>query len=337
MKVKLKDIAEATGFSINTVSHALRDRPDIPEATRERIKRTAEEMGYIRNAHASSFRSGKTSTISVILPDITNPHFTIVFREIEKCFREVGMTPLFINTNENAGEELNAVRHAIEQNSAGVILCPTQQKRDSIELLKKSAIPYVLIGRRFEEGEGSDYVVCDDTEGAACATESLIGLGHERIAFIGAGSVISSARERLSGYKSALEKAGIPYSDRYVYDTDPKNTADTEKLQDFLLSIPDVTAIVAFSDSLAYRVIRGLRSLGKRVPEDVSVIGFDNVCSDYIFPTMLSSVSVSKKNMAKEASGLLLERISCPAGKRRQIILPTRLFSRETTAPARKS
>ena len=332
MKVKLKDIAEATGFSVNTVSHALRDRPDIPESTREKIKLAAKEMGYIKNAHASSFRSGKTSTISVILPDITNPHFTIVFREIEEYFRGVGMTPMFINTNENAEEELNAVRHAIEQNSAGVIICPTQDNKDSLRLLEKSSIPYVLIGRRFPEEKGSDYVVCDDTEGAACATESLILSGHKKIAFVGAGELISSGRERLLGYKSALAEAKIPYDDTYVYHVDLKSAPSTEALESFLSQISDATAIVAFSDSLAFRIIRSLAKLGRRVPEDVSVIGFDNVCSDYIFPTMLSSVSVSKKTMAKEASSLLFKKISSPTAPPEHIVLPTKLFPRETTA-----
>ena len=108
MKTRLKDIADATGFSVNTVSHALRDEPDISEATKAIIRRVADELDYIPNFQARGVRAGKSSIISVILPDIINPHFSIVFRGIEQYFRAFGITPLFMNTAENADDELRA-------------------------------------------------------------------------------------------------------------------------------------------------------------------------------------------------------------------------------------
>ncbi len=337
MKVRLKDIAAATGYSINTISHALRDEPDISEATKARIRQVAKELDYIPNLRASSIKSGKTRIISIILPDIINPHFTIVFREIEEFFRSHGITPFFMNTNENAAEEINAVRLSIAQNVEGVIICPCQKSTDAIYLLERSGIPFVLIGRRFEKEPDTHYVICDDENGAYIATEHLLSLGHKIIGYVKTNDTISSNSERLAGYTRALESNGIPFSEELVLTLTLTGGNNSQRIREFLVAHPECTAIVAFNDMLAYEVIRELVALGKSVPDDVSVIGFDNVCSDYIFPTQLTSVSVSKKNMAHVASETLFALMSKKKNdnrddqKKTQVVLPTRLFTRKTT------
>ena len=335
MKVRLKEIAEATGYSINTISHALRDAPDISEATKKKIREVAEQLEYIPNLRASSIKSGKSRVISVILPDIINPHFTIVFREIERFFSEVGITPFFMNTNESVEDEINAVRLSIGQNVDGVIICPTQANTDSIHLLEKSKIPYVLIGRHFDETLPTNYVVCDDTAGAYLATRHLLSLGHRHIACVKVSDCISSSRERLSGYVRALEEAGIAFDESCVLDLALTDVNNSALIREFLLRTPKCTAILSFNDILAYRIINVIMGLGLRIPQDISVMGFDNICSDYTFPIELSSVSVSKKNMANIASELLYNLIKenpdQQAEEKRQIVLPTRLFLRQTT------
>jgi len=334
MKARLKDIAAATGFSVNTVSHALRDMPDISEATKETIRRAARELGYIPNLQASSIKSGKSRMISIILPDIANPHFTIVFREIEEYFRKLGITPFFINTNEDPEEELNAVRLSIGQNVDGVIICPTQGTTESICLLQQSGIPFVLIGRRFGPEVQANYVVCDDTQGAYLATAHLLELGHRKIAYCKTDSHISSDAERFAGYRKALEEGGVAVDGDLILQLTPTAEGQGKAIREFLLARPECTAVLAFSDILAYAVIRELLAAGKRVPEDVSVMGFDNICSDYVLPIGLSSVSVSKKHMAQTACELLYEEIrsGVPSETPREVVLPTRLFLRETTA-----
>ena len=333
MKARLKDIAEATGFSVNTVSHALRDMQDISPATKEVIRQAAQELGYIPNLQASSIKSGKSHIVSIILPDITNPHFTIVFREIEEFFRKVGITPFFMNTNENVEEELNAVRLSIGQNVDGVILCPTQISTESIRILKNSRIPFVLIGRRFSPEEVTNYVVCDDTTGALLATQHLLSLGHRNIAYIKTNDHISSDAERFAGYRRALEEAEVPFDPALILQLPPTGNS-TDMIHRFLTEHPDCTAVLAFSDILAFAVIRELLATGKSVPGDVSVMGFDNICSDYTFPIPLSSVSVSKKNMAQTACEILFELMHSTQSTQapKEIVLPTQLFLRQTTA-----
>lgn len=338
MKVRLKDIAAATGYSVNTISHALRDEPDIAESTKKLIRKVAEELEYIPNIHASSIKSGKSRIISIILPDIINPHFTIVFREIEQFFRGVGLTPFFINTNEDAEEELNAVRLSIAQNVDGVIICPTQKSTDAIRLLEKSKIPFVLIGRRFDDTLKTNYVVCDDAAGAYLATKHLLSMGHRSVVYAGIDQPISSGKERFAGYLKAMDEDGVPFSPDRVMELSLSSEKNRPLIREFLSKNGDVTAILAFNDVLAYSIICELLAMGKRVPEDVSVIGFDNICSDYTLPLALSSVSVSKKTMAHIASELLYglmadsEPAKDAAAEPRQVVLPTRLFLRETSS-----
>ena len=336
MKVRLKDIAEATGYSVNTVSHALRDAPDISEATKELIRKVAEEMDYIPDLHASGIKSGKSRIISIILPDIINPHFTIVFREIEQFFRRVGITPFFMNTNENVEDELNAVRLSIAQNVDGVILCPTQANTECVRLLERSRIPFVLIGRRFDESVKTNYVVCDGREGAYLATRHLLSLGHRSVAYVKVNDRISSDRERFAGYRRAMEEQGPESS--LTLDLSLKVGKNGEAIRAFLEEHPECTAILSFNDILAYEIICQIEAMGRSVPEDLSVMGFDNISSDYSLPVALSSVSVSKKNMANIASELLYELICTDKGQSglrapRQVVLPTKLYLRDTTAP----
>lgn len=336
MKTRLKDIANATGFSVNTVSHALRNEPDISEATKEIIRRVANELDYIPNFQARGVRAGKSAIISVILPDIINPHFSIVFRGIEQYFRELDITPLFMNTSENVTDEIRAVKISIGQNVDGVIICPTQANTDAIQLLEKSHIPYVLIGRHFGIKTDTNYVVCDDAGGAYLATKHLIEQGHHSIACVRVNPLISSDRERFSGYRRALEEAGIPFSESNILNLPLAQTEYQNEIREFLAHNKACTAILSFNDMLAYGIVREAQRSGLCVPKDISVIGFDNICADYTFPIMLSSVSVSKKNMAHIASEILYSYISgqedFTAAPRKHIILPTQLYLRDTTA-----
>ena len=335
MKTRLKDIALATGFSINTVSHALRDEPDISEETKRYIREVAESLDYIPNIPAGSIKSGKSRILSVILPDIGNPHFTLMFREIERFFSQVGMTPFFMNTRENITDEINAIRLSIGQNVDGVLLCPTQINAESVRLLEKSRVPFVLVGRRFDDPIDTDYVICDDTEGGRLATEHLLSLGHRNICCVRVNDNISSDRERFDGYCSALKAAGIdPKKDLTLHLT-LTEVENRDTIRAFLAAHPECTAVLAFNDILAYAIIREAFAMGRRVPEDLSVVGFDNICSDYPLPIGLTSVSVAKKHIARTASELLYARITEKetTAAKRHIVLPTRLFLRETVAP----
>ena len=336
MKVTLSDIAKATGFSVNTVSHALSGKPDISEKTRSIIKDAAEKLGYLKNYAASCMRTGKSMMVAIIIPDIKNPFFSVIIRDIESILFKEGYTVAIFNTNEDANHERAAIDACLVRNMDGIIICPTQKSVANISFLKNSSVPYILMSRHF----GDMSCTCvghDDIKGGYLATRHLVDLGHRRIAFFSADQRISSASERLEGYKEALREAGIMHNPLNVISlSTTASTENTAPIKTFFDKNPDCTAVVAFNDIIAFQTIHFLEKIGKRVPEDVSVVGFDNVSSDFIFPFPLTSISVSKKEMATVTARLLIEAITAKSPPPTQrIVLSSQLLVRDSTARAK--
>ena len=330
--VTLKDIAAATGFSINTVSHALKDREDISLATRETIKETAKKMGYVGNASARFLRSGVSKLIAIILGDLSNPHFSIMVKEIETYFRREGYVSFVMNTDEKSDVERQAILTAAERNVDGILICPTQNSRENLACLRSTGIPFVLIGRRFLQ-EDCSYVVCDDEHGGYIAARHLLRLGHRRILFLNGPASISSARERRDGYLRAHREASVP-ADPDLLATTPVTLGNisVDGIGEAVLQ-KKVTAILAFSDLIAFEAITALKRQGIRVPEEISVVGFDNIQSKYPFPVLLTSVTSSNTTMARRASALLLRLLRDRTLPPEQLMLTTQLVVRETCAP----
>ncbi|MBQ9098426.1 MAG: LacI family DNA-binding transcriptional regulator [Clostridia bacterium] len=329
MKVTLKDIATRTGYSVNTVSHALAGKTDIAVSTREEIAKVAAEMGYIRNSAASSLRSGKSGTIALILPDVANPNFIIMFRGIEAFFRQKSYTVFVLNTDESPEIERDAIHAALAQNVDGIILCPTADDHANLSYLASTGVPFCLIGRRMQEID-TDYVICDDELGGYLAATHLWENGHRQIAFFNGDLRISAAKERLAGIERALAEYGTELRPEHTLSLSVKAGGNKQQMRLFFEQHPKVSALITFSDLLAYEAICVLEDMGKRVPADLSVVGFDNICSDFSFPTALSSVSVSKKTMAAASAELLWERIEGRTVEEGHIILPTKLIERKT-------
>lgn len=330
MKVTLKDIAVKTGFSVNTVSHALSGKTDIAASTRRKIARVAAEMGYIRNSAASSLRSGRSGTIALILPDVANPNFIIMFRGIESFFRQKGYTVFVLNTDEDPGIEQDAIRAALAQNVDGIILCPAVEDEKNLEYLEQTDVPFCLIGRRVEDS-AADYVICNDELGGYLAATHLLNAGHRHLAFFNGNEHISGAKDRLAGIRRALCEWGISPNDECILFLSVKTQqSNRDRMRTFFETHPKVSGLIAFSDLLAYEAICVLEEMGRTVPTDLSVVGFDNICSDFSFSPALSSVSVSKKTMASAAAELLWKKIEGNAAAQNHIILPTKLIERRT-------
>jgi LacI family transcriptional regulator len=284
-KVTLQDIAVKTGFTKNTVSRALRNKPEISEATRKLINDIAKEMGYIINTIAGALRSGVTRTIAIILGDISNPHFGIMAKEVEIAIRRHSYNTFVLNTDEKYEVEEQAVYSALSKKVDGVILCPTQENIEAIKLLKKNGIPFVLWGRHFTAEPETDYVVCNDFKGGYLATQHLIERGHRDILCLTGPGYISSARERLAGYQKALEEQGLDCRPELIRETSITAGTCRQVIQKALEAKVKFTAVFAFSDMLAWEAVYTLNKYGIRVPRDVGVIGFDNIQSRMCLPS----------------------------------------------------
>ena len=323
--VTLFDIAKATGYSVNTISHALNNKPDISEKTKKLIKKTAEEMGYIANASASFLRSGKSKNIAIIVPDITNPHFSVVIKEIEGLLREKGYTAYIMNTDENPETEKQAIISAKSKNTDGIIISPTQKTYENIAFLESLDIPFVLLGRRFK-GKDNNYVICNDENSGYLAGKYLLEKGHKDIIFLNAPLCISSAKERLSGVKKAFEEKGITFGNDF--ELAPSDNYD--KMKKILSTKKNYTALICFSDLFAMQAISILNEIGKKVPEDVSVIGFDDILSRFKFPLELTSLSSKKSTMAKETVSILIDILEDNNSGTVKKILETKIIERKT-------
>jgi LacI family transcriptional regulator len=310
-KITLKDISQKTGFTINTVSHALKDKPDISIKTKEMICEAANRMGYIPNKIARSLRNGKTKTIAVIMPDISDPLIAMWVKDIEYRLKDYGYSTIIINTDEEYEKEEQSIILALSTNVDGIILCPTQKSHVDMDILKNRAIPFVLLGRRFNNDE-LDYIVSDDVKGGYLATKHLLSKGHKEILFLNGPLYISSAKERFLGYQEAFKSENILFNPNLVKEIKVTAGNASRILEEIVDEKTKFTSIFAFSDLIAWEVISFLQKINIKVPDDVAVVGYDNIQSRFFFPYPLTTVNYSKRNMAIKAVDTLLNIIDNP-------------------------
>jgi len=314
--VSMRDISKATGYSVNTVSHALKGKKDISEKTKEYIKKTAAEMGFIVDSVASSLRSGVTQTISVIIGDIFNPHFGMWVRDIELTAFENGYTTFIINTNEDETHEKNAIITSISKRVDGIIICPTQANKDNIDMIKRANIPYILLGRRYIN-ENFNYVICDDEKGGELAVNYLIEKGCRKILFLNGPEYISSAADRMNGYEKALKKNEIRFRKELIKIVDIKAENLKSIVHEIIESGMGFDGIFAFSDILAFEVMAELKKYGNYYGK-LPVIGFDNVMENLILPVSMATVAVKGESLAVIAFDKLHEMMKIRKNKEEQ-------------------
>jgi LacI family transcriptional regulator len=301
----LKDLAHAAGYSVNTVSRALRDKNDIAPETRLRIKSLSAEMGYINNTLASSLRLGHTNMIAVILGDISNPFFSITMKQIEDRAREEGYSSFLLNTNENDEMEREAIQSALNKNVDGILICPSQQSDENIRYLMQTGIPFVQIGRCFEE-LGANYVKANDELGGYQAAKYLIDNGHRDILVLSGPSYVSSARERLAGCRRAFAEAGLDIAPGLFREIPITREGCADVIASIFKEKLRFTGIFAFSDLIAWDAWAYLEQEGYAIPRDYSIVGFDNIQSRLAIPFQLSTISSHKSKMALAAVNCLV-------------------------------
>lgn len=328
MSVTLKDIARETGFSANTVSRALRGSSEISEATTQYIRDVAKKMGYIHNGVAASLRAGRSNSIAVIVGSVFNSHFAVMIKGIEEMAAENGYVVIVMNTNEEPDTELKAIKTAISKKVDGIIICPTNGNEDNMRLLENSGIPFVLLGRRVN-GIDASCVICDDFGGGKLATEYLINKGNRDILFLLIDQNVSSREDRLNGFKTALEAAGIPFKNSMLIEKELGAPLD-KCLEENRERILGADAILCFSDMLAHALIYWLRCNGVAVPGKIDIIGFDDIQSRIPMPIRVKSVKSFKALMSHTAYELLAEKINDPTVASKQIVISTEISEGET-------
>lgn len=333
-RVTLKDVANESGYSVNTVSRAMRDDEKLPFSTRERIRDIANRMGYIRNSLASTLRSGRSHIIAVIVNDVHNQHFCIMLSKIDEALRQAGYNIMILcmQLDETLGEQM--IHTAISQSVDGILYFPYHNNRRHIDYMIRNKMPFVLLDR-WIDGVVTDCARCDDEQGGYLAGQHLTELGHKKFLFLSGVLASSSQLDRRKGFMRALSEAGIPDSSvRFVPWEAVSEAMRTERMG-ALLKPMDYTAILSFSDEIAYHTYNALHEQGVSVPEEVSLISFDHIRSGFPYLPRLTSIYAEEGDVAKTGVRLLLNRLKHADLPAQIEILPVKIYDEGTTAPPR--
>ena len=332
-KTTLKDLAKELNLSINTVSRALRDMPDIKEETKQKIKAAAEKMGYRTNLAASMLRTHRSRAIGVVVSDIANPVFSGMVKGIEFAAKKSNYSMILSDSNETYEEEVSAIENMFQRNVDGIILFPTMVKDGTVLKLLDKEIPFVLVGRKFNN-ISTNLVINDDIHGGYLAAEHLYSRGHRKFLYIGGPMHMSSSTDRLEGFKQYLTEVGLSSNTVEVHDTNASWQGGYDTMNKLVKRGFDATCAFVFSDFMAIGVLKALRENKISVPSDMAVMGYDDIDLCELTVPSLTTIDLSKFRLGRRAFDLLLQQIgasSLDSRRFQQIIMEPRLVIREST------
>src|SRR5262245_26197983 len=275
--VTLLDVARDAGVSRATASLVLRGSALVADETRDRVLASMSKLGYVYHRGAASLRTQRSHTVGLIVPDVTNPFFAEMTVGIEQRLDQAQHVVLLGNTAETLDKQERLLAMMQEYRADGVLLCPANDtSTQTIVRLRQARLPFVLF-TRYVDGVEADYVGADNVRGAELAIEHLVGLGHQRIAFVGGPANSSARRDRLQGYRNALARHGLPIDPALQLTSSTTREGGHHCIRT-LLELPDPpTAVLCYNDIVAFGVLLGLQASGHTPGSDVAVIGFDDI------------------------------------------------------------
>lgn len=336
-RVTLQQVAEHAGVSTSTASLIVRNNPRISEATREKVLQSMRELGYVYDRVAANLRSQTSTTVGLIITDISNTFFSEFLIGVQNTLEEVGLTVLLGTTFDSVAKQEQLISTMLEHRVGGLILCPVSgTAEETLSRLEQLDIPVVLAVREIADAD-CDFVGADYEEGTYKAVRHFIEKGHQEIAFLGGVKHSSTWTKRMKGFKKALREADLDVKNEYVIDSAPTREAGCEAVTELLRRSERPTAIFCFSDLVAFGVMQGIRKAGLVPGEDIDIIGFDNVPEAEISYPPLTTVSSFPRQSGKEAAQLLHHKITSSQHKKQRIILAPELVIRESSQKKRNA
>lgn len=334
MATRLKDIARDLGVSAVTVSKVLRNHKDVGAETRNRVLNRIKELNYQPNLAARALVTGRSHLIGLIVPDLVHPFFAELAKGISSVFRSKGYGLVLASSEEDPDLERQEIAQMLARRLDALLIASAQWTVESFRSIEAQKRPYVLVDRKFG-GLAANFVGTDDLAVGRIATEHLIERGCRRIAYIG-GEHVSTAVDRVSGYRGALASVGLPTSSEYIlfrpHCDDAGDVTGYEATQDLLALSPSPDGIVCHNDPIAMGAIQAILGAGLRIPEDICIIGAGNVRYASALRVPLSSVSqdtaVLGTRSAELAISLIHAKTTAPP---QQIIIPPKLVVRESS------
>ena len=333
-KVTIVEIARKGGVSVGTVSRVINNDTHVAPDTRERVSNIMQELGYVANRQARSLRGSKTNVIGVLVPDLGTSYIGEIMHGIDNELGLAQLDLMLFTTHRTAIKEVNYVANLVRGMVDGLLLVLPRNPADYIGTLTCRKFPFVLIDHQ-GVGDECPSVGATNWPGAYNATEYLLKLGHKRIGFITGSMDLGAATERLAGYKSALRTHHIPEDPGLIYEgTFAQLDGYTGACA--LLDIENPpTAIFASNDVMAMGAMDAVRSRGLRIPEYISILGFDDVPQAALVRPALTTVRQPLEQMGGVATQMLLDLLKNPDKHLERIELPTELIVRGSTSSPR--
>jgi LacI family transcriptional regulator len=329
--VTLRDVAKRAGVSAMTVSRVINGSAAVDPETQRAVESAILELDYVPNRVARGLVSQKTKTIGLIVPDVVNPFFAPVVRGAETTARKAGYRVLLCNSEADLRLEREYISDLVEHRVDGLLLAPASDRsRVALLPLMRSKFPIVLLDRSLPEID-CDVVVSDSIAGGRKLTEHLIKVGHRRIAHFTDSDDVSTGRDRLQGYRDALQATGIPYSEDLVFRTTVDRIGGYRAAQQMLALDPLPTAIFTVNNMTVVGAMEALRERGLKVPQDMGLVCYDDVEHLAVLSPFLTVMDQPAETFGTLGAQLLFERMSGKAGARsRRIVLQADLVVRDS-------
>jgi LacI family transcriptional regulator len=332
-RVTIKDVAHASGVSYATVSRVLSGYEFVRETTRNRVMEAVERLGYVANLQARSLAGGRTQVIGMLVPNLDNGYVGTITQGIDQELARANCDVLLYTSHRHPGKESFYVNTIANGLAEGLLLIAPLVPTTYLDALREQNFPYVLIDQT-DATENSSVVEATNWQGAYEATRYLSQLGHTRIAFITGSLAVRSAIDRLQGYKAALADSNISVREELIIEGDYQQQTSFESTKHLLQNgHAPPTAIFASNDLSAFGAMDAVRESGLRIPDDISIIGFDDVPqASFVYPK-LTTVRQPLEQMGQVAVKLLLEQIEDPSRPPQRVALATQLVIRDSCGP----
>lgn len=338
MRITIKDLAKYTGFSTTTISLVLNGKgKKISDKTKELIYDAVKDLGYRPNQIAVGLVKKETKTIGLVISDIRNVFFSNLAKGVEDECRKNGWNLILCNTNDLHQRDMEYIRVLADKGVDGILYAMSadssfEKASESLELMDSLKIPYIMIDRTVKE-KSCNLVATDHFKGGYLATKHLIDLGHKRIACVTGPLYLNDAKNRLDGYKKALYESEILYDPTIIYEGN--YTIDSGRDAIDALSGKDYSAVFAFNDMSAYGVYGQLKKYNCAIPDDISLVGYDDIFFSDLLDVPLTSVKQPIYELGIEAAKLIINKKKSEETTIKEIVLEPKLIVRESTRKRR--
>ena len=328
----IKIVAKLAGVTPSVVSRVINQdsRLSIREETRNRILQAIKELNFRPNQIARSLRMKSTATIAMVVPDIANPFFAEIIKGAQDNAAKKEYSLILCNTDENALKEKDYIKLLVNKQTDGIILASVYIEDETIGLLQNFNIPYVLVNRTFKNDKVS-YVIVDNVYGAVHAVQHLIDLGHKKIAHISGLLYTETGLTRLEGYRKTLMKNKIDFNSDYVVESTFTEQGGYEAMLKLLRVSPLPSAVFASNDLIAFGAIDAIKEHNLSVPEDISVVGFNDIWMAKRITPPLTTVRFPLYDMGRISIEILINKIQKQNNLKDKIILTPELIIRKST------